>query len=98
MLLGALLADHLPEVRYVPPDATYLAWLDCRVQSVYQAGDHSIVVGEVVACDAREGDPLVFFRGEYTCDAIKRLLYSFESFLRGHISSFVCLCVNVLIQ
>jgi cysteine-S-conjugate beta-lyase len=30
MLLGALLADHLPEVRYVPPDATYLAWLDCR--------------------------------------------------------------------
>ena len=42
-----------------------LAWLDCRVESVYQAGDHSIVVGEVVACDAREGDPLVFFRGEY---------------------------------
>jgi cysteine-S-conjugate beta-lyase len=30
MLLGALLADHLPDVGYVPPDATYLAWLDCR--------------------------------------------------------------------
>jgi len=29
-LLGALLAEHLPAVRYVPPDATYLAWLDCR--------------------------------------------------------------------
>lgn len=42
-----------------------LAWLDCRVQNVHQAGDHSIVVGEVVACDAREGDPLVFYRGEY---------------------------------
>ena len=42
-----------------------LAWLDCRVQNVHQAGDHSIVVGEVVACDAREGEPLVFYRGEY---------------------------------
>jgi cysteine-S-conjugate beta-lyase len=25
-----LLATHLPGVRYTPPDATYLAWLDCR--------------------------------------------------------------------
>jgi cysteine-S-conjugate beta-lyase len=25
-----LLAEHLPEVRYRPGDATYLAWLDCR--------------------------------------------------------------------
>ncbi|MEE6258127.1 MalY/PatB family protein [Plantactinospora sonchi] len=29
-LLGALLAEHLPEVSYRPPDGTYLAWLDCR--------------------------------------------------------------------
>lgn len=29
-LLAALLAEHLPAVRYRPPDATYLAWLDCR--------------------------------------------------------------------
>lgn len=28
--LSGLLADHLPGVRYRPPDATYLAWLDCR--------------------------------------------------------------------
>ena len=28
-LLAGLLADRLPEVRYRPPDATYLAWLDC---------------------------------------------------------------------
>jgi cystathionine beta-lyase len=25
-----LLATHLPGVRYTPPEATYLAWLDCR--------------------------------------------------------------------
>ncbi len=26
--LGALLAERLPEVRYIPPEGTYLAWLD----------------------------------------------------------------------
>ena len=29
-LLAELLAERLPEVRYVPPQATYLAWLDLR--------------------------------------------------------------------
>jgi cystathionine beta-lyase len=29
-LLEALLAEHLPAVRYAPAEATYLAWLDCR--------------------------------------------------------------------
>ena len=29
-LLASLLAEHLPDVRYSPPAATYLAWLDCR--------------------------------------------------------------------
>jgi cystathionine beta-lyase len=29
-LLAQLLADRLPQVRYRPPEGTYLAWLDCR--------------------------------------------------------------------
>jgi cystathionine beta-lyase len=29
-LLGDLLAAHLPEVGYRPPQGTFLAWLDCR--------------------------------------------------------------------
>lgn len=28
--LGDLLAEHLPQVRWQPPQATFLAWLDCR--------------------------------------------------------------------
>jgi len=28
--LVELLRDHLPAVRYTPPDSTYLAWIDCR--------------------------------------------------------------------
>ncbi len=35
-LLGALLADRLPGVRYRPPEASYLAWLDF---SAYGLGD-----------------------------------------------------------
>jgi cystathionine beta-lyase len=30
MLLARRLAEHLPSVRYVPPEASFLAWLDCR--------------------------------------------------------------------
>jgi len=29
-LLAGLLGEHLPQVRYVPPEASFLAWLDCR--------------------------------------------------------------------
>jgi cystathionine beta-lyase len=29
-LLADLLAEELPDVRYRPPEGTYLAWLDCR--------------------------------------------------------------------
>ena len=35
-LLGELLRDRLPSVRWQPPEATYLAWLDC---SAVGAGD-----------------------------------------------------------
>ena len=42
-----------------------LAWMDCRITDIHEGGDHSIVVGKVVACDARDGEPLVFYRGEY---------------------------------
>lgn len=40
-----------------------LAWLECRVQTVLPGGDHDIVLGEVVDCGGRQGDPLLFFRG-----------------------------------
>jgi cystathionine beta-lyase len=29
-LVASLLAEHLPGVRYAPPQASFLAWLDCR--------------------------------------------------------------------
>jgi len=42
-----------------------LAWVDCQIREVHEAGDHSIIVGEVVDGGAFAGDPLVFFRGQF---------------------------------
>ncbi|WP_084517957.1 flavin reductase family protein [Microtetraspora niveoalba] len=43
-----------------------LAWLDCTIESEHPAGDHVIVVARVHGLDKHEdGNPLVFFRGDY---------------------------------
>lgn len=43
-----------------------LAWIDCRIEAVHEAGDHWIVVGRVLDLEiGREGGPLVFFRGGF---------------------------------
>ncbi|RMI28990.1 pyridoxal phosphate-dependent aminotransferase [Nocardia stercoris] len=38
-LLGDLLTEHLPAVRYTPPEGTYLAWLDCRALGIDEGAD-----------------------------------------------------------
>lgn len=42
-----------------------LGHLECRTVEVVEGGDHTIFLGEVQAADAREGEPLVYFRGAY---------------------------------
>lgn len=42
-----------------------LAWVDCDVWAAYEGGDHTIFVGEVLAGDASDESPLVYFRGGY---------------------------------
>ena len=42
-----------------------LAWIDCRIDSVHQAGDHLLVVGQVKELGVGEGEPLVFYRAGY---------------------------------
>ena len=43
-----------------------LAWVDCEIDNVVEAGDHYVVIGRVVdlGIDRDEG-PLLFFRGGY---------------------------------
>jgi flavin reductase (DIM6/NTAB) family NADH-FMN oxidoreductase RutF len=42
-----------------------LAYLECRLHSTQQAGDHTIFIAEVENVVVREGEPLLFFRGQY---------------------------------
>ncbi len=42
-----------------------LARLDCRTERVIDAGDHHIIIGEVIHHEARDGAPLMYFNGGY---------------------------------
>jgi flavin reductase (DIM6/NTAB) family NADH-FMN oxidoreductase RutF len=42
-----------------------LAFLDCTLHSLLPGGDHVIFTGQVASAEARDGDPLVFFRGRF---------------------------------
>lgn len=43
-----------------------VAWIDCTLEAVHEAGDHFIVLGRVVALEVdRPGLPLLFFQGGY---------------------------------
>lgn len=65
-------SDRFDEVRYrteatgSPVLQRAAAWLDCRVAQLHDAGDHTIVVGEVLGCDADPAvEPLVYLAGAY---------------------------------
>lgn len=54
------------------PSPEGLVWLDgalahveCQRLSVHEAGDHTILVGHLVAGDTTDGHPLCYFRGGY---------------------------------
>jgi flavin reductase (DIM6/NTAB) family NADH-FMN oxidoreductase RutF len=42
-----------------------VAYLECRLHSAQDAGDHTIFIAEVEDVVVREGDPLLYFRGKY---------------------------------
>ena len=42
-----------------------LGHLECKVFARHAAGDHTIIVGEVERAEARDGRPLLYYRGGY---------------------------------
>jgi flavin reductase len=42
-----------------------LAYLECRLQSAHEAGDHTIFIAEVEDVVIRDGQPLLYFRSRY---------------------------------
>ncbi len=64
--------DRFAGVRWRPGLATgapvidgSLAYAECRLRDTCKGGDHVILMGEVVAGDAHEAEPLLYFRGRY---------------------------------
>jgi 3-hydroxy-9,10-secoandrosta-1,3,5(10)-triene-9,17-dione monooxygenase reductase component len=43
----------------------YHACFQCETWARYEGGDHTILVGRVLAVDERPGDPLLFYRGRF---------------------------------
>ncbi|GLZ28598.1 monooxygenase [Lentzea sp. NBRC 105346] len=47
-----------------------LAWVDCTVSTVHDAGDHHVVIGRVVELGEPKNEaPLLFYRGRYAAMA-----------------------------
>jgi len=42
-----------------------LAYLECRLDTAQDAGDHTIFIAEVEDVVVRDGNPLLYFRGNY---------------------------------
>lgn len=44
-----------------------IAWIDCVIEQVVDAGDHHLVLGRVLAMDVArtDGDPMIFLRGAF---------------------------------
>jgi flavin reductase (DIM6/NTAB) family NADH-FMN oxidoreductase RutF len=42
-----------------------LGFVECQIKQCYDGGDHTIVVGEILAAGANGERPLLFFRGKY---------------------------------
>jgi len=53
------LATGIPLVEDCP------AVFECRRFATHDAGDHTIILGEVIAAETNHGEPLVFARGAY---------------------------------
>jgi 3-hydroxy-9,10-secoandrosta-1,3,5(10)-triene-9,17-dione monooxygenase reductase component len=79
--LAAVFASKLPEAEkieiaphrieaQVPILEGALAWAACRVRELIAGGDHTIAIGEVVAMGLGEGEPLLWYAGQYRVGAL----------------------------
>jgi flavin reductase (DIM6/NTAB) family NADH-FMN oxidoreductase RutF len=48
------------------------ACFDCVTHEVLEGGDHLIIVGRVLECHERSGEPLIFYRGHFLESAPRR--------------------------
>ena len=46
--------------------ANALAFIDCQIVQVVSVGDHDMFIGQPLAGETRDGNPLIFYSGQYT--------------------------------
>ncbi len=51
--------------RGVPIIEGALSWVACELRELIAGGDHTIAIGEVVSMGLGEGDPLLWYAGQY---------------------------------
>jgi 3-hydroxy-9,10-secoandrosta-1,3,5(10)-triene-9,17-dione monooxygenase reductase component len=56
---------HSAETGGAPIIEGSLAWIDCELELVHDAGDHELVIGKVLDLGLGEGDPLVYYRSGF---------------------------------
>ncbi len=56
---------HPAPVTGAPVIEGSLAWVDCTVELVHDAGDHELIIGRVHEVGSSEGLPLLFFRSRF---------------------------------
>lgn len=57
--------DWRPGVLGPPVLEGSVAWVECRLETIHDAGDHELVTGRVVDIGVVEGLPLLFYRGGF---------------------------------
>jgi flavin reductase (DIM6/NTAB) family NADH-FMN oxidoreductase RutF len=50
----------------VPLLCSFHACFECETHAQYDGGDHTIIVGRVLATTERPGEPLLFYRGKFS--------------------------------
>jgi len=57
--------DYMINGKDVPLLPDSVACFECRTHQIHDCGDHYIIIGEIESYRAEDGDPLLFFGGEY---------------------------------
>jgi 3-hydroxy-9,10-secoandrosta-1,3,5(10)-triene-9,17-dione monooxygenase reductase component len=56
---------HPAEIGGAPIIEGSLAWIDCKLELVHDAGDHELVIGKVLELGLGEGEPLLYYRSGF---------------------------------
>ena len=57
--------DTTPGIADLPILSTFAACFQCKAFAAHEAGDHIILIGEVLDFESHEKEPLLFHRGRY---------------------------------